>query len=110
MRVDGPERARARARRARAERADAVRLDGARVLLADDGRDNQRLISIHLKRAGAHVELADNGLDGAPRRLCTSADADARLAADAPFDVLLLDMQMPELDGYGTAARLRALG
>ncbi|MFO1010167.1 MAG: ATP-binding protein [Planctomycetota bacterium] len=94
---------------ARAPSADAVRLDGARVLLADDGRDNQRLISIHLKRAGAHVELADNGLD-VLRRLCTSADADARLAADAPFDVLLLDMQMPELDGYGTAARLRALG
>ncbi|MBI5361953.1 MAG: response regulator [Planctomycetes bacterium] len=86
--------------------SDATQLlEGARVLLADDGKDNQRLISIHLKRAGASVEVVDNGVD-VLKRLC----AGERLRDDAPYDVLLLDMQMPELDGYSTAQRLRALG
>ncbi len=73
----------------------------ARILLAEDGIDNQRLISTLLRRAGAQVEIAENG------RIAV----DKVMAADAPrFDVILMDMQMPELDGYSAARTLREMG
>jgi CheY-like chemotaxis protein len=73
------------------------------VLFAEDGPDNQRLIGLHLRRAGADVTLANNG------RLALEAFAAANLAGE-PFELLLLDMQMPELDGYATATQLRHNG
>ncbi len=74
-----------------------------RILLAEDGEDNQRLISFHLLKAGAEVEIAGNGRQA----LEILAAADAR---ERPFDLLLSDMQMPELDGYALARTLRAQG
>jgi signal transduction histidine kinase/CheY-like chemotaxis protein/HPt (histidine-containing phosphotransfer) domain-containing protein len=74
-----------------------------RVLLAEDGHDNQILISTHLRRAGAQVEIAPNGRIAVERAL-----HEAR--AGTPFDVILMDMQMPELDGYGATAKLRSRG
>lgn len=74
-----------------------------RVLLVEDGPDNQRLISMHLRRAGLDVTLAENGRVG----------VDAVLAAEQqgkPFNLVVLDMQMPELDGYGAASELRRRG
>jgi len=68
------------------------------ILLAEDGRDNQRLISTHLRTAGAEVEIADNGR------------AAVDMVRSRPFDLILMDMQMPELDGYDATAELRALG
>jgi signal transduction histidine kinase/CheY-like chemotaxis protein/HPt (histidine-containing phosphotransfer) domain-containing protein len=69
-----------------------------RVLLAEDGPDNQRLISLHLRKAGAEVSIAVNG----------------RIALDMvkanTYDLILMDMQMPELDGYGATTELRARG
>jgi signal transduction histidine kinase len=82
--------------------APKIRLDG-RVLLAEDGTDNQRLICFHLRKAGAEVEVAENG-----RIAVEMALAAAR--AGRPFGVIIMDMQMPELDGYGAAAELRAVG
>ena len=70
------------------------------VLLAEDGPDNQRLIAFLLNKAGAEVTLADNG----------QIAHDLALAArdeGAPFDVILMDMQMPVMDGYDAAAKLR---
>jgi CheY-like chemotaxis protein len=72
---------------------------GGRILLAEDGPDNQRLIGFYLRKAGAHVEVAENG----------------RIAIDkatgpAPFDLIVMDMQMPELDGYAAATELRRRG
>ena len=79
------------------------RLDGCRVLLAEDGEDNQLLIGLYLRRAGATLTVAENG------RLGVDA-ARAAVAAGRPFDLVLTDMQMPELDGYGLAAELRQAG
>jgi CheY-like chemotaxis protein/HPt (histidine-containing phosphotransfer) domain-containing protein len=69
-----------------------------RILLAEDGRDNQRLLTTHLRMAGAHVTVADNG------RIAVD------MAVAQPFDLILMDMQMPEMDGYGATAELRRRG
>ncbi|MCC7204721.1 MAG: PAS domain S-box protein [Phycisphaeraceae bacterium] len=74
-----------------------------RVLLAEDGLDNQRLISFLLRKAGAEVEVAENG------RLAYEA-AIAAHKAGRPFDLILMDMQMPEMDGYTATMRLRDEG
>lgn len=83
-----------------------IRLDGRRVLLVDDSLDNQRLVSMLLRRAGAEVEIAEHG------RAAIEAIALGRSLGGShrEFDVILLDMQMPELDGYATARELRASG
>ncbi|QDT82051.1 Autoinducer 2 sensor kinase/phosphatase LuxQ [Gimesia maris] len=73
------------------------------VLLAEDGVDNQRLISMLLKKEKAHVVLAENG-DIAVRR-ALNAEQQGK-----PFDVILMDMSMPVLDGYGATRKLRELG
>ncbi len=78
-------------------------LAGLRVLLAEDGPDNQRLISFHLKRAGAIVQLANNGKE--------AVDILNRQSAEGvTFDVVLMDMQMPEMDGYSATKYLRNQG
>ena len=74
-----------------------------RILLVEDGPDNQRLISAVLERAGARVTVAENGRIGVERAL----EAVERGAA---YDVVLMDMQMPVLDGYGATRELRAAG
>jgi len=84
-------------------------LSGARVLLAEDGRDNQRLISMLLQRAGATVTVAENGRI-AVGALCENGDVTGPLRSPCPYDLVLLDMQMPELDGFATASLLRRKG
>jgi two-component system, sensor histidine kinase and response regulator len=75
-------------------------LAGRRILLAEDARDNQRLVSLMLTRAGASVDIAENGL---------LAIELARFA-EPRYDVILMDMQMPEMDGYEATRTLRASG
>lgn len=75
-------------------------LEGLRVLVAEDGVDNQRLIRLILEKGGAKVELVDNG-----RLACERINRDP-----ASIDLLITDLQMPELDGYGTILQLRDAG
>ena len=74
-----------------------------RVLLVEDGPDNQRLISHHLERAGAQVTIAPNGKLGVEAALASKAEG-------KPFDLIVMDMQMPELDGYAATEQLRQSG
>ena len=76
---------------------------GGRILLAEDGPDNQQLISFHLRKAGAQVTLAENGRVAADLALAALGDGE-------PFDLILMDMQMPVLDGYEATRLLRAGG
>ena len=75
----------------------------ARVLLVEDGIDNQRFISRLLRKIGATVEVAENGLIGYQAALAARDEGQ-------PFDLVLMDMQMPEMDGYTAARRLRDEG
>jgi len=74
-----------------------------RLLLAEDGPDNQRLISFVLRKAGADVVIADQGETAV--ELALAAESEGK-----PFDVVLMDMQMPVMDGYTAARTLRNAG
>jgi CheY-like chemotaxis protein len=75
----------------------------SRILLAEDGYDNQVLISTYLVKAGATVKVVPDGRQAVEEALAAEA-------AGTPYDVILMDMQMPELDGYGATSKLRLSG
>ncbi len=73
------------------------------ILLADDAPDGQVLISRLLRKAGAQVTVVGDGREAVRQALAAADEARA-------FDVILLDMQMPVMDGYTAARTLRARG
>ncbi len=73
-------------------------LDGLRVLLVEDGPTNRKLAGLVLRRAGAEVTMAEDGKAGSD------------LALRGPFDLILMDMQMPIMDGYAATRLLRQEG
>lgn len=87
--------------RASRQEGSSCPLAGCRVLLAEDCPDNQRLISFVLSKAGAEVTVVENG------QLAVDA-AQRSVHAGIPPHVILMDMQMPVLDGYGAVALLRS--
>ena len=76
----------------------AISLPNMRVLLVDDGEENRDLMSVVLEEAGTDYETACNGLEA------------VQLATDQQWDVILMDMQMPVMDGYTATRKLRAQG
>ena len=86
-----------------------AQLQGMKILLAEDGKDNQRLINHHLTKAGATVTIVENGRL-AVEALCVDSNITGPLRANPPFDLLITDMQMPEMDGYTEATLLRQMG
>lgn len=74
---------------------DAARFAGTRVLVADDNVVNQVLASMQLEELACAVTTADDG------------DAVLKLLSRQHFDLILMDCQMPVLDGYATTRRIR---
>ena len=90
---------------------DPVPLRGCRILLAEDGPDNQRLVSFLLRRAGAEVDIAENGRQAVEMALATFPGWGQRYSDPrTPYDLVLMDMQMPIMDGYAATRRLRREG
>lgn len=71
-------------------------LDGINVLVADDDKLNQKIITYILQKKGACVMVAGNGEEAVP------------LLAGNRFDVVILDIQMPIMDGYATSRYIRS--
>jgi two-component system CheB/CheR fusion protein len=78
-------------------------LDGRRVLIVDDRRDMRYLIQTYVEEAGATAASAG---DGAAAVDCVRAAE----ASGTPFDAIVLDMQMPVMDGFRATPALRQAG
>jgi CheY-like chemotaxis protein len=76
---------------------------GMRILLAEDGVENRDVIMLHLKRAGCDLVVAEDGQQAYEMALKAWRLGDA-------YDVILMDMQMPVMDGYTATSKLRAEG
>lgn len=68
------------------------------VLLVEDNRDNQRLIRMHLNRAGADVDIANNGQEA------------INMLHNKSYDLILMDIQMPVMSGLEATKLLRTMG
>ena len=82
------------------EGEQALRLRGARILLAEDNEINQQIAVELLECTGAMVKVANNGRE--------AVDILSNGPQPPPFDVVLMDLQMPEMDGYQATAKLRS--
>ncbi|MEE9392609.1 MAG: ATP-binding protein [Planctomycetota bacterium] len=71
-----------------------------RFLIVEDSPDNQLLVRLLLKKEGIESDCADDGHLGIEKAVAAEAEG-------KPYDIILLDMQMPILDGYETVAELR---
>jgi signal transduction histidine kinase/DNA-binding response OmpR family regulator/HPt (histidine-containing phosphotransfer) domain-containing protein/HAMP domain-containing protein len=79
---------------------ETVDLSGARILLVEDNEINQQIACELLEGAGARVTVADNG-----RKAVAILSGGAQ---PPPFDVVLMDLQMPEMDGYQATTKIRS--
>jgi CheY-like chemotaxis protein len=75
--------------------ATALSLDAYRVLVVDDNESNRALVAASLKSTGVELAMASDGHEG------------VEMAARAPYDLILLDMHMPSMDGSTAVAMIR---
>ena len=83
-----------------ADEQQATQLRGARVLLVEDNEINQQIAVELLEGVGVTVTVTDNGRE--------AVDLLMNGPRPTPFDVVLMDLQMPEMDGYQATAKLRS--
>ncbi len=86
----------ATAPRPETQTADAAGLDGLQVLAAEDHPVNRRILALLLEPLGCRLTVVENGAEA------------VAAAAERPFDVILLDMQMPVMDGLDAARAIRS--
>ncbi len=79
----------------------ATDLPKSRILLAEDGPDNQLLLSHILEKHGATVDIASDGSEAIHKAILAQAD-------NQPYDLILMDIQMPGMDGNAATALLRS--
>lgn len=77
---------------------DRTALAGISILVVDDARDNRALMKRMLEHAGAEVQLASDGEEAVDK------------ATTQDFNIILMDIQMPKMDGYEATSKLRRLG
>jgi signal transduction histidine kinase/HPt (histidine-containing phosphotransfer) domain-containing protein len=88
---------RARSKALDARNFESIKLAG-RVLIAEDNADSRKVLEYYIKKAGAEIIFVDNGMDAVNRAI-----------SDSP-DLVMMDMQMPIMDGYDATRKLRGQG
>ena len=79
---------------------EEIRFDGYRALLVEDNKINMEIAEMLLTDAGFEIDTAENGQIAVDK---------VSSSKDRPYDVVLMDIQMPVMDGYAAARAIRAL-